>query len=183
MVLRQNQRRNRTIRRGKILLQNVPLQHVSNNNVYGVGPTLTAAFNNAENPDVWVPPQNWPVVLVKGETDPAIITGTLRYAGYNSTLYQLPIAEAGKVWAHMTMRIDPYTGQNRPDLATIDGQAYVNATANGHYELEGLAPGVYDIYAASRWLSAGVVRERHNRSQGSIITLRLLPATRARDSR
>jgi len=119
----------------------------NNNNVYGVGPTLTAAFNNAENPDVWVPPQNWPVVLVKGETDPAIITGTLRYAGYNSTLYQLPIAEAGKVWAHMTMRIDPYTGQNRPDLATIDGQAYVNATANGHYELEGLAPGVYDVYA------------------------------------
>jgi hypothetical protein len=84
---------------------------------------------------------------VKGETDPAIITGTLRYAGYNSTLYQLPIAEAGQVWAHMTMRIDPYTGQNRPDLPTIDGQAYVNATANGHYELEGLAPGIYDIYA------------------------------------
>ena len=86
-------------------------------------------------------------MLVKGETDPAIITGTLRYAGYNSTLYQLPIAEAGKVWAHMTMRIDPYTGQNRPDLPTIDGQAYVNATANGHYELEASAPGVYDIYA------------------------------------
>src|SRR5208337_2325891 len=132
----------------------------NNNNVYGVGPTLagagvpaacvptsSSATNCSENPDIWVPPQNWPVVLVKGETDPAIITGTLRYAGYNSTLYQLPIAEAGKVWAHMTMRIDPYTGQNRPDLSTIDGQAYVNATANGHYELEGLAPGVYDIYA------------------------------------
>jgi len=115
--------------------------------VYGVGPTLTAAFNNAENPDVWVPPQNWPVVLVKGETDPAIITGTLRYAGYNQSLYQTAIAEAGKVWAHMTMRIDPYTGQNRPDLATIDAQTFVNATAHGHYELEGLAPGVYDIYA------------------------------------
>ena len=95
----------------------------------------------------FIPTENWPVVLVKGETDPAIITGTLRYAGYNSTLYQQPIAEAGKVTAHMTMRIDPYTGQNRPDLPTIDGQAYVNATANGHYELEGLAPGVYDIYA------------------------------------
>jgi len=131
----------------------------SSSNTYGVGPTLpggdgctythASACNgiSGENPFVWVPPQNWPVVLVKGETDPAIITGTLRYAGYNSTLYQLPIAEAGKVWAHMTMRIDPYTGQNRPDLGTIDSQAYVNATANGHYELEGLAPGVYDIYA------------------------------------
>ena len=118
-------------------------------NQYGVGPTLPSSGGAAggENPDVWVPPQNWPVLLVKGETDPAIVTGTLRYAGYNSTLYQQPIAEAGKVWAHMTMRLDPYTGQQRPDLPTIDGQAYVNATANGHYELEGLAPGVYDIYA------------------------------------
>jgi hypothetical protein len=95
----------------------------------------------------FIPTENWPVMLVKGEIDPAIITGTLRYAGYNSTLYQLPIAEAGKVWAHMTMRIDPYTGANRPDLPTIDGQGYVNATTNGHYEVEGLAPGVYDIYA------------------------------------
>jgi len=125
------------------------LPGVTSENSFGVGPTLTgpAPFTAAINGFVWVPPQNWPVMLVKGETDPAIITGTLRYAGYNSTLYQLPIAEAGKVWAHMTMRIDPYTGQNRPDLPTIDGQAYVNATANGHYELEGLAPGVYDIYA------------------------------------
>jgi len=120
----------------------------SENNKYGVGPTLgNAAGGLGEAPFVWVPPQNWPVVLVKGETDPAIITGTLRYAGYNATLYQQPIAEAGQVWAHMTMRLDPYTGVQRPDLPTIDGQAYVNATANGHYEVEGLAPGVYDIYA------------------------------------
>jgi hypothetical protein len=120
-------------------------------NQYGVGPTLaaTGGASGGENPDVWVPPQNWPVMLVKGETDPAIVTGTLRYAGYNSTLYQQPIAEAGMVWANMTMRIDPYTGQNRPDLATINAQAFVNATANGHYELEGLAPGVYDIYASA----------------------------------
>ena len=118
-------------------------------NQYGVGPTLASAGgpSGGENPVVWVPPQNWPVLLVKGEVDPAIITGTLRYAGYNSTLYQQPIAEAGKVTAQMTMRLDPYTGVQRPDLPTINGQAFVNATANGHYELEGLAPGVYDIYA------------------------------------
>ena len=84
-------------------------------NQYGVGPTLSSSQKSitsavGENPDVWVPPQNWPVMLVKGEVDPAIITGTLRYASYNSTLYQQPIAEAGKVWAHMTMRLDPYTG-------------------------------------------------------------------------
>ena len=122
----------------------------SSSNRYGVGPTLSNAAGLAgENPGVWFPPQNWPVLLVKGEVDPAIITGTLRYAGYNATLYQTPIAEAGKVWAHMTMRIDPYTGQQRPDLPTIDAQAYVNATAHGHYELEGLAPGIYDIYASA----------------------------------
>ena len=120
-------------------------------NQYGVGPTLAAngGASGGENPDVWVPPQNWPVMLVKGETDPAIMTGTLRYAGYNSTLYQQPIAEAGMVWANMTMRIDPYTGQDRPDLPTINAQAFVNATANGHYELEGMAPGVYDVYASA----------------------------------
>ncbi len=134
--------------------------------VWGVGPTLAGAANGCENlqqdfnagsevsnadqcavnPSVWVPPQNWPVVLVKGETDPAIITGTLRYGGYNATLYGEPIGEAGKVWAKMTSRIDPYTGQSRPDLPTVDAQAYVNATANGHFEVEGLAPGVYDLY-------------------------------------
>jgi hypothetical protein len=125
----------------------------SANDYYGVGPSLAGEHTKPGTlplvpaPFVWVPPQNWPVMLVKGETDPAIVTGTLRYAGYNATLYQQPIAEAGKVWAHMTMRLDPYTGQQRPDLPTIDGQAYVNATANGHYELEGLAPGVYDVYA------------------------------------
>jgi len=137
---------------GRYFFKMYLISFLNTGQVFGTGPTLAnvcaaGTTNCGENPGVWVPPQNWPVMLVKGETDPAIMTGTLRYAGYNSTLYQQPIAEAGKVWAHMTMRLDPYTGVQRPDLPTIDGQAYVNATANGHYELEGLAPGVYDIYA------------------------------------
>ncbi len=37
--------------------------------------------------------------------------------------------------------------EQRPDLPTVDAQGYFNATANGHYEVEGLAPGIYDIYA------------------------------------
>ena len=86
---------------------------------------------------------------MKGEIDPAILTGTVRYAGYNATLYGQPVGEAGKVWAKMTMRLDPYTGQQRPDLPTIDGVGYFNATANGHFEVEGLAPGVYDLYASA----------------------------------
>ena len=97
----------------------------------------------------FIPTENWPVLLVKGEVDPAILTGTIRYAGYNSTLYGQPIQEAGRVWAKMTMRIDPYTGVQRPDLPTIDAIGYLNATATGHYEVEGLAPGIYDMYASA----------------------------------
>src|SRR5208282_1312351 len=41
----------------------------------------------------------------------------------------------------------PYTGEQRPDLPTVDAQGYFNATATGHYEVEGVAPGVYTIYA------------------------------------
>jgi len=39
----------------------------------------------------FIPTENWPVLLVKGEVDPAILTGTIRYGGYNATLYGLPI--------------------------------------------------------------------------------------------
>jgi hypothetical protein len=97
----------------------------------------------------FIPTQNWPVLLVKGEIDPSILTGTVRYAGYNATLYGQPIGEAGKVWAKMTMRLDPYTGLQRPDLPTVDAIGYFNATANGHFEVEGLAPGIYDLYASA----------------------------------
>ena len=97
----------------------------------------------------FIPTQNWPVLLVKGEIDPAIITGTIRYAGYNQSLYSQPVGEAGRVDAKMTTRLDPYTGQARPDLPTVDAVGYFNATAHGHYEVEGLAPGVYDLYASA----------------------------------
>jgi len=101
------------------------------------------------SPSQFIPTENWPVMLVKGEVDPAIVTGTIRYAGYNATLYGQPIGEAGRVWANMSMRIDPYTGQQRPDLPTINAGGYFNATAQGHYEVEGMAPGIYDLYASA----------------------------------
>jgi hypothetical protein len=97
----------------------------------------------------FIPTENWPVLLVKGEVDPGIITGTIRYAGYNQTLYSLPVHESGKVLAKMTTRLDPYTGQSRSDLPTVDAVGYFNATAQGHYEVEGVAPGVYDLYASA----------------------------------
>jgi len=102
----------------------------------------------SESCSQFIPTENWPVMLVKGEVDPAIITGTIRYAGYNTTLYGQPLQEAGRVYAKMTTRLDPYTGQ-KTDLPTVDAVGYFNATAQGHYEIEGVAPGIYDIYASA----------------------------------
>jgi len=116
----------------------------------------TTLFNLGEAPTQFIPTQNWPVLLVKGEIDPAIVTGTVRYAGYNSTLYGQPIGEAGRVYAHMEDKIDPYTGQQITTCPAVgqpsvpgctDAMGYFNATATGHYEVEGVAPGVYTIYA------------------------------------
>ena len=109
-----------------------------------------------EAPTQFIPTQNWPVLLVKGEIDPAIVTGTVRYAEYNSTLYGEPIGEAGRVYAHMEDKIDPYTGQQITTCPAVgqpsvpgctDAMGYFNATATGHYEVEGVASGVYTLYA------------------------------------
>jgi hypothetical protein len=106
---------------------------------------------NGASGDVWgtMPMENWPVLLVKGEVDPAIITGTIRYGEMNSTLYGLPINLPGRVRAIGTA-VDPLTGQStgRP----VEARGYFNATAKGHYEIEGLAGGVYTIYASAAGL-------------------------------
>src|SRR5208282_5452184 len=127
----------------------------------GIATNSTASVNYvgsnpSEAPTQFIPTANWPVLLVKGEIDPGILTGTIRYGGYNSTLYGMPVGEAGRVYAHMDEKIDPYTGQQmmacpaigQPAVAgCTDAVGYFNATAQGHYEVEGLAPGVYDVYA------------------------------------
>jgi len=97
----------------------------------------------------FIPTQNWPSLTVAGDVYPATISGTIRYAGYNQSLYGQPVQEAGCVWANMTMRLDPYTGASRADLTDVDAQGYFNSTAQGHYEVEGLASGIYDIYASA----------------------------------
>src|SRR3989304_2226196 len=53
------------------------------------------------------PVENWPVLLVKGEVDPGIVTGTIRYGTFNQTLYGRPIAFPGMVDLVGTA-IDPY---------------------------------------------------------------------------
>jgi hypothetical protein len=97
----------------------------------------------------FIPIENWPVMLVKGEIHTASISGNIRYGDANRTRYDKPIQEAGKVYAKMTMRIDPYTAAQRPDLPTVDAVGYFNATAMGQYEVEGVAPGIYDLYVSA----------------------------------
>ena len=115
----------------------------------GAGAIILGGRPFTQSPVQFIPTENWPVMLVKGEIDPAIITGTIRYAGYNQSLYGLPMQEAGRVYVKMTTRLDPYTGQQRPDLPLVDAIGYFNATAHGHYEVEGVAPGIYDLYASA----------------------------------
>ena len=112
----------------------------------------SACFPNpapGEAPTQFLPTENWPVMLVKGEIDPAVMTGTVRYGGYNAALSGQPVQEAGMVYAKMRIRLDPYTGQQRLDLPTVDAVGFFNATAQGHYEVEGIAAGIYDLYASA----------------------------------
>jgi hypothetical protein len=100
----------------------------------------------------WRPPrflrlEDSPVMLVQGEVTPASISGTIRRTGHNQALQ--PLYEAGRIHANMTTRLDPYTSAKRPDLPTVDAIGYFSAAAQGHYEMEGLAPGVYDFYASA----------------------------------
>jgi hypothetical protein len=97
----------------------------------------------------FLPLENWPVMLVKGEVSSGNITGTIRYGDYNRALYNKPIQAPGRVYAMMTLRLDPYTGQARPDLSLVDAADYFSATAHGHYEIRGMAPGIYDVYASA----------------------------------
>ena len=99
-----------------------------------------------------VPMENWPVLLVKGEVDPAIVSGTLRYGDLNDTLYGQPIKLPGFVTA-VGIANDPLT--NQPTGRPVEARGYFNATATGHYEVEGIAPGTYDIYAQA----AGIPRQ------------------------
>lgn len=104
--------------------------------------------------------ENWPVMLVKGEIQTGSIDGNIRVGDYNRALYNKPIQEAGRIWAQMKDRIGPYTGEARPDLPKVDAVTYFNATAQGHYELEGLAPGVYSLYASAAGYPQQVVASK-----------------------
>lgn len=101
--------------------------------------------------------KHWPELIVSGELHPAFITGTICYGDQaSSTLRGKPLEEAGRVYAHMETKIDPYTGQQitmcpafgQPTVpGCTDSVGYFSASSKGRYEMVGVAPGVYTIYA------------------------------------
>lgn len=59
---------------------------------------------------------------------------------------RLPVGKFGecKVHAKMTVRLDPYTGQQLTGASTTDAIGYFDST-----EVSGIAPGIYDLYASA----------------------------------
>ena len=97
---------------------------------------VTLDFNTGTR----IPVQNFPCLLVKDEADPAYISGTVRHAQSGS-----PVSLPGKVVAKGIAN-DPVTG--KPTGREVTAIAYFNISANGYYELEGLAAGTYNITAS-----------------------------------
>ncbi|MHA1951926.1 MAG: carboxypeptidase-like regulatory domain-containing protein [Candidatus Thorarchaeota archaeon] len=107
-------------------------------------------------------PENYPVLLVKGEIDPGYISGTVRYCGhsqyYYGQFYGEGVHTSGKVVAEGTA-LDPITNEptGRPVCAVgwflgeLPGQEDDwkdrNTGSQGFYEIEGVAAGVYTLTA------------------------------------
>jgi hypothetical protein len=110
--------------------------------------TYTMKFRCLYSPElgnVFFPYQNCPTVSVKGEIDPAVVTGGIRYGG-NSPYYGSPVTLPGRVRA-VGIADDPYRGVStgRP----VEARGYFDAASGGRFEIDGVAPGVYDVYASA----------------------------------
>jgi len=105
-----------------------------------------------------MPMENWPVLLVKGEVDPAIVSGTVRYGDTsNGTLYGRPLNLPGFV-KMVGIAANPYTGELIG--RGVEARGYFNATSQGHFEVEGVAPGIYDVYASAAGFPEQKVAEK-----------------------
>jgi len=120
--------------------------HFPTMNVAKADGSLDTAITGSTSFPSTMPVENWPVVMVKGEVDPGIIEGTVRYGAWNTALYNTPLQLPGRVRA-VGIADDPYTGASTGRV--VEARGYFNASAKGHYEVEGVAPGVYDIYASA----------------------------------
>jgi len=92
------------------------------------------------------PAPNYPTLIVKGELDPGYISGYILYGGsyYYGYYYGDRIWKPGRVRAEGEA-IDPIT--NEPTGRKVCGVGYFNGSAEGFYEIEGLAPGIYTLTA------------------------------------
>jgi hypothetical protein len=95
-----------------------------------------------------MPAENWPVMVVKGEIDPAYTYGVVRFGGLNAALYGKPVNLAGKITA-VGEAIDPYAWPEIvPTGRKVKAVAYFNETSFGRYALEGIPAGIYTIKAS-----------------------------------
>jgi len=90
-------------------------------------------------------------IIVSGEVSPVYLSGII------FRLPQVPLKMPGIVSAKMKTRIDPYTGQERPDLPTIDAICYLASSDEGRYVIPGVAPGIYDVYASALGFSTFLI--------------------------
>jgi len=93
-----------------------------------------------------IPYQNYPTLVVKGELDPGYISGRVLYCGsyYFGEFYGKGVKKPGRVVAEGEA-IDPVT--NEPTGRPVKAWGYFSADAEGFYEIEGVAPGIYTLTA------------------------------------
>ena len=116
-----------------------------------------------------MPMENWPVLLVKGEVDPGIISGTVRYGdAANDVLYGNPLSLPGKIRA-VGFASDPVTGELTG--RAVEARGYFNGSAKGHFEIEGVAPGVYDVFASTAGYPEQKIAENVRIFRGQSLTL------------
>jgi hypothetical protein len=109
--------------------------------------------------DRTVPMENYPCLLVKGDIDPAYVHGVVRFGAPNMDLYGKSINLPGKVYLEGES-IDPYAWpQVVPTGRRVRAAGYFNETAFGRYEVEGVAPGIYRVYASAAGYPTHILRD------------------------
>jgi hypothetical protein len=127
-----------------------------------------------------------PYVIVKGQSTAGTISGTIICGSGCNTVglsYGQPINVAGNVYAEMSEELDPYTGyainmcpasppgQPSSMPGCVNDQTSFDANANGHYELQGLQPGIYTLYVSANGFPEIVFASGITVNPGQIISI------------
>ncbi|MBS7645605.1 MAG: carboxypeptidase-like regulatory domain-containing protein [Candidatus Bathyarchaeia archaeon] len=123
--------------------------------------------------DRTVPMENYPCLLVKGDIDPAYVHGVVRFGAPNTDLYGKPINLPGRVYLEGES-IDPYAWPKVvPTGRRVRAVGYFNETAFGRFEVEGVAPGIYNVYASAAGYPTHIMREKVTVGPGQSLYLEL----------